>query len=51
MYSIQKATTEFLQHCRYEKNLSPKTIKSYSIDLKQLSNFLTEKNYSLEITE
>ncbi|HED05068.1 MAG TPA: integrase [Ignavibacteria bacterium] len=51
MYSIQKATTEFLQHCRYEKNLSPKTIKSYSIDLKQLSNFLTEKNYSLEITD
>ena len=51
MYTIQTAIAEFLKHCRFEKNLSPKTIKSYSIDLKQLTNFLIAKNYSVEITE
>jgi len=51
MYPIQTAITEFLKHCRFEKNLSPKTIKSYSIDLKQLTNFLVTKNCSIEITE
>ena len=50
MYTIQTAIAEFLKHCRFEKNLSPKTIKSYSIDLKQLTNFLIAKSYSTEIT-
>lgn len=51
MYTIQSAITDFLKHCRFEKNLSPKTIKSYSIDLKQLTSFLNAKNYSMAITE
>lgn len=30
----------FIFHCQYEKNLSPKSIKSYKIDLQQFSIFL-----------
>src|SRR3972149_2564491 len=51
MTTIQTAAGEFLKHCRYEKNLSPKTIKSYGIDLKQLIGFLITKNYSVEIAD
>jgi len=31
---------EFFDHCRYEKNLSAKTLKFYTIDLLQFSAFL-----------
>jgi integrase/recombinase XerD len=51
MDTIQTATGEFLKHCRFEKNLSPKTLKSYSIDLIQLTNFLISKNYPSEIDQ
>jgi integrase/recombinase XerD len=50
MYSIQTAIQEFIGHCRFEKNLSPKTIKSYSIDLKQLTNFLIGRKYPVKLT-
>ncbi len=33
--TIQDAIAQFLFHCQYEKNLSPKTLKAYSIDLRQ----------------
>ncbi|HWY10446.1 MAG TPA: tyrosine-type recombinase/integrase [Bacteroidia bacterium] len=46
METIEIATLDFLSHCRYEKNLSSKTLKSYTIDLRQLSEFLTSHNYS-----
>ena len=39
---------DFLNHCIYEKNLSPKTIKSYRIDLTQLANFLIKNDYSTQ---
>src|SRR6185295_3034108 len=32
---LSEAIESFLFHCRYEKNLSPKTLKAYSIDLRQ----------------
>jgi integrase/recombinase XerD len=51
MKTIQTSVKKFLSHCRFEKNLSPKTIKSYSIDLKQLFSFLITKNYSINIDE
>lgn len=40
MTTIQQAINEFLFHCQYEKNLSSKTIKAYTIDLKQFLEFL-----------
>ena len=45
---LQEAVSQFLAHCRYEKNLSPKTLKAYSIDLRQLGEFLAAH---LEITD
>ena len=38
--TLKQAIEQFLFHCRYEKNLSPKTLKAYSIDLRQVSDFL-----------
>jgi integrase/recombinase XerD len=40
--NIQEAINDFLLHCKIEKNLNPKTIKAYQIDLKQFTNFLTK---------
>jgi integrase/recombinase XerD len=37
---LQEAVSQFLFHCRYEKNLSPKTLKAYSIDLRQFMEYL-----------
>lgn len=31
---------EYLQHCKFQKSLSPKTIKAYRIDLTQFSNYI-----------
>ena len=45
---LQEAISQFLFHCRYEKNLSPKTLKAYSIDLRQLAEYLAAH---LEITD
>lgn len=44
---LQEAVSQFLFHCRYEKNLSPKTLKAYSIDLRQFTEHLAAQ---LEIT-
>jgi integrase/recombinase XerD len=38
--TIQEAIAQFLFHCQYEKNLSPKTLKAYSIDLRQFTELL-----------
>lgn len=51
MKTIQTEITDFINHCKYEKNLSEKTIKAYSIDLAQFKKFLLEKNYPVEITQ
>ena len=45
---IQNAIREFLLHCSIEKNLSPKTLKAYGTDLRQLSEFMKDK---LEVAE
>lgn len=39
--TLAEATTQFLSHCRYEKNLNPKTLKAYATDLRQLAEFLS----------
>lgn len=49
METIQKQITEFINHCKYEKNLSSKTIKAYSTDLIQFTTFLSLRNLPLEI--
>ena len=51
MNTIQTEITDFINHCKYEKNLSEKTIKAYSIDLAQFKKFLLEKNHPTEITQ
>lgn len=40
---VRDAVTNFLSHCRYEKNLSPRTLKAYSIDLRQFQDHLPDK--------
>jgi integrase/recombinase XerD len=51
MELLQSATADFLRHCRFEKNLSPKTLKAYSIDLHQLQRFLLSHDYPLLIND
>lgn len=47
---MQTAIHEFLLYCRIEKDLSPKTISAYNTDLRQLTEFLQEKEKLNEIT-
>lgn len=51
MYTLSSVTNDFISHCRFEKNLSPKTIKAYKNDLNQLSVFLLSKKYPMEISK
>lgn len=51
MTSIEKLSVEFLGHCRYEKNLSPKTLKAYEIDLRQFIAFLISNSYSRDVVD
>jgi integrase/recombinase XerD len=44
---LREAVSQFLFHCRYEKNLSPMTLKAYTIDLRQFTEYLEDP---LEIT-
>ena len=46
--TIEEAIAQFLFHCQYEKNLSPKTLKAYSIDLRQFAEHLARE---LAVTE
>lgn len=41
MQGVEKSVEGFVFHCRYEKNLSSKTLKAYGIDLRQFTTFLT----------
>jgi len=46
--NLQKEINEYLSHCKYQKKLSPLTLKAYEIDLKQLSHFCnTTHSHSL----
>lgn len=42
---------EFLLHCRFEKNLSIKTLKAYETDLRQLKIFLNNKEQIADISK
>lgn len=39
--TLSKAILDFMFHCKYEKNLSIKTLKAYDLDLNQFQNFFT----------
>lgn len=49
MKNVQEATKAFLFHCRYEKKLSPKTLKAYTTDSDQFLNFLGKEKSQQEI--
>ena len=51
MNTLQATIIDFLRHCRFEKNLSNKTLKAYQIDLKQLMNFLVAHNYPTDVVQ
>ena len=38
--TFQEALTEFLQHLKYERNMSPHTLRNYESDLEQFRQFL-----------
>jgi integrase/recombinase XerD len=43
MHTISHYITQFLQHCQFEKGLRPKTLKAYSIDLRQFEVFAAKE--------
>ena len=49
MQTFPQAKLYFINHCKYEKKLSSKTIKSYLTDLNQFFTFLQSKNYFPDI--
>jgi len=46
MTELQKNVGSFLDDCRYMKGLSDKTLKAYTIDLQQFSEFCFNKSWS-----
>jgi integrase/recombinase XerD len=50
MKNIDVLILDFIAHCKYEKNLSAKTIKAYNIDFKQFLSFLDTNLFSHEVT-
>lgn len=48
--TVSNAIREFLLHCQFEKSLSEKTLKAYSIDLRQFKEFLINVNSVTDIT-
>jgi integrase/recombinase XerD len=51
MKTVSNANENFIFHCKYEKGLSSKTIKSYSSDIRQFMEFLHEKRHSKMIMD
>ena len=49
--TVADAIAQFLFHCRYEKNLSPKTLKAYGIDLRQFAEYLAARQPAPEAIE
>ena len=46
MQNINTHICNYLAHCKYEKNLNPKTLKAYKIDLQQFASFAEKANYA-----
>jgi integrase/recombinase XerD len=41
--TVAEATAKFLAHCQYEKNLTTKTLRAYSTDLRQFAAFFGDQ--------
>jgi integrase/recombinase XerD len=44
--TLADAAESFLFHCQFEKNLSPRTLKAYQIDLQQFTDFIAASGTS-----
>ena len=49
MILLKDSITGFIFHCQYEKNLSPKTINAYSIDLEQFQSYINTQKENPDI--
>jgi integrase/recombinase XerD len=49
--TIPLACKEFVSHCRFEKNLSQKTLTAYLTDLKQFQEFLSRQGWLQSIDD
>jgi integrase/recombinase XerD len=47
--TVAEAIDSFLFHCRFERNLSPKTLKAYAVDLRQFLTYTAELAGTTEI--
>ena len=47
MYPINDFIAQYLNACRYQRNLDEKTVKAYRIDLSQFSSFISAGNLDL----
>ena len=46
---LEEYLSQFLQHLRYERNVSPHTLRNYSSDLEQFFAYLSQINKNSEI--
>lgn len=44
--TLADAAESFLFHCQFEKNLSPRTLKAYQIDLQQFTEFIVASGHT-----
>lgn len=51
MKTLTSAVNGFIEHCKFEKNLSSKTIKAYQIDLRQLFEFTQSRNFPNDVSK
>lgn len=51
MSDIQNLIADYLSHCKYEKNLSPLSLKAYEIDLNQFHRFLINNTDHTNVCE
>jgi site-specific recombinase XerD len=47
MIELKNQIYNYLDYCRYQKNLNTKTLKAYNIDLEQFIKFTNEEHYEL----
>ena len=40
MFQLEDLITNYLEFCKYQKNLNPKTLKAYTIDFQQFIIFM-----------